>query len=140
MKPEGPQVLVRTITLEQFGHEMRMQGVPTHQQVAFVCPMCATVQSAISLILADAGADFAAVEKHLGWSCVGRFLGAEPPRRRPDGKPCDWSLGGLFKLHRLEVILADGTRAMRFELATPAAAQALWARQELLWRRTRGGA
>ena len=40
------------------------------------------------------------------------------------GKPCNWTLGGLFALHKLEVVTPDGEKHPRFELATPAEAQA----------------
>lgn len=55
----------------------------------------------------------------LGFSCVGRFTQAGPPRRKPDGRPCNWTLGGLFKLHTLEVVDEEGQAHPLFELATP---------------------
>lgn len=110
---------MRRITVAEFHAELKAQGVSERQDLAFVCPMCRTVQSARDLIAAGAGADFDAVEKYLAFSCVGRFTGAPGPRREPDGKPCDWSLGGLFTLHRLEVVTEDGAGNPRFEPATP---------------------
>jgi hypothetical protein len=88
------------------------------------CPMCGTIQSAADLIAAGAGPDFDAVEKYLAFSCVGRFTNAGSPRKVPDGKPCNWTLGGLFSLHKLEVVTPDGKKYPRFELASPAEAQA----------------
>lgn len=49
---------------------------------------------------------------------------AGPPRKKPDGKPCNWTLGGLFRLHELEVITPDGKAHPTFAVATPAQAQA----------------
>lgn len=115
---------MRSVTVEKFKEEMLAQGMTTHVDVAFVCPLCGTVQSARDLIAAGAGNDFDSVEKYLAFSCVGRFTGAQQPRKVRDGRPCNWTLGGLFKLHTLEVLTPDGHRHPRFELATPEQAQA----------------
>lgn len=114
---------VREVTLDQYLTELRAQSLP-NEALAFRCPMCRTVQSAADLIEAGAGADFDAVERYLAYSCIGRFTGAREPRLTPDGKACNWTLGGLFSLHRLEVLTPDGQRHPRFEPATPEEAQA----------------
>ena len=114
---------MRTITLEEFQAEIKAQGVLHIEEVTFVCPMCKTIQSGIDLIAAGAGKDFDEVEKYVAYSCVGRFTGAGTPRSKPDGKPCNWTLGGLFQLHTLEVVTPDGKHHPRFELATPEQAQ-----------------
>lgn len=116
---------MNTMTLQEFHEALKAQGVSSHMDFALKCPMCGTVQSGVDLIAAGAGADFDAVEKYLGFSCVGRWTGAGSPRKAPDGKPCNWTLGGLFSLHKLEVVTPDGKRHPRFEPATPAEAQAL---------------
>lgn len=115
---------IEKITLSEFQERVKAQGV-TKEHLAFKCPMCATVQSAQSFICAGAGEDFSAVEKYTGFSCVGRFMGAGPARKEPDGKPCDWSLGGLLKLHKMEVEVEAGSYWPIFEIASPAEAQAL---------------
>ena len=114
---------MRTITLAQFHAEMKAQGVDRIEDVAFVCPRCKTIQSAADLIAAGAGTSMDEVEKYLGFSCVGRFTDAKSPRKKPDGSPCDWTLGGFFSLHELEVVTEDGKHHPRFELATPEQAQ-----------------
>jgi hypothetical protein len=81
------------------------------------------MQTGNDLIRAGAGKTFEDVEKYLGFSCVGRFTGAKSPRKEPDGKPCNWTLGGLFSLHTLEVVTPDGEHHPRFEVATPEQAQ-----------------
>ncbi|KFH24300.1 hypothetical protein IB61_11625 [Brucella abortus LMN2] len=65
------------------------------------------------------------LKKYLGFSCVGRFTGAPSPRSTPDGKPCDWTLGGLLSLHKLEIVDENGELHPRFEIASPEEAQAL---------------
>lgn len=115
---------MRQTTLDEFQAELKAQGVTSHEHYAFVCPMCGTIQSAKDLIAAGAGENFEAVERLVGFSCVGRWTGAEGPRKAPDGKPCNWTLGGLLTLHTLEVVTPDGKTHPHFELATPEQAQA----------------
>lgn len=115
---------IRTISVEQHHAEIRAQGVTALEDVAFVCPMCKQVQSARDLIEAGAGSNLEEVQGRLGFSCFGRHTGAEAPRKTPDGKPCNWSLGGLLQIHKLEVETPDGKRHPTFELATPEQAQA----------------
>lgn len=109
---------MKQITVVEFHDAVKAQGVP-REDVAFICPLCAFVQSSRDLIAAGAGENFDAVQKYLGFSCVGRFTGAESPRPESDGNPCNWTLGGLFRLHKLEVITEDGKNHPYFELATP---------------------
>jgi hypothetical protein len=111
------------MTLDEFWAALKLQNAKSHEDLALVCPMCRTVQTARDLINAGAGADFDSVEKYLGFSCVGRFTGAGTPRKEPDGQPCNWTLGGLFALHKLEVVTPDGKHHPRFEPATPEQAQ-----------------
>jgi hypothetical protein len=113
----------REITLDQFRAEIKQQGVDK-LDYAFICPICNTVQSARWLIAAGAGKDFDEVEGYLGFSCVGRFTGAGGEKRE-EGKGCNWTLGGLFQLHKLTVITPDGEKHPRFEVATSDQAKAL---------------
>lgn len=108
---------MNTMTLAEFHAACKAQA-PSHDQIVFRCPLCKTLQSGADLIRAGAGATFDEVERYLGFSCIGRFTGAPSPRAKPDGKPCDWTLGGLFRLHTFEVITPDGEHHPRFELAT----------------------
>lgn len=112
-----------TINLEQFTAILLLQGVPM-EHLAFKCPICKTVQSASDLIAAGAGQNFDQVEKYLAFSCVGRFTNAGPHEGNAPGKGCDWSLGGLFRLHELEVITEEGESHPRFMPASPEEAQA----------------
>lgn len=117
----------RSVTLEQFRAELQSQGVISREDLAMKCPICGTVQSARSLFRAGLGGTFEDAEGFLGFSCVGRFTGAGAYSQKTKSSPegCDWTLGGLFKLHKLEVETPDGRRHPRFEPATPEEAQAL---------------
>lgn len=113
---------VEVVPIAEFVERMRAQGVPV-ENVAFICPMCQTIQTGLDLIESGAGEDMDEVDKFLGFSCVGRFLGAGEPRAEPDGKPCNYTLGGLFKFHKTEIQYETYMRAV-FELATPEQAKA----------------
>lgn len=116
---------MRTVTLDEFQNELRAQGVKSHDDFAFRCPICKTIQSSRDLVKAGAGRTFDDVQKYLAFSCVGRFTKAGPWKKdEPPGRGCDWTLGGLFKLNDLTVVTPDGERHPRFEIATPAEAQA----------------
>lgn len=110
------------ITLAEFHSRLDAQGVALEDK-AFVCPACKTVQSARDLIKAGAGQTFEDVNAFLGFSCFGRFTSAGSARKEPDGKPCNWTLGGLFQIHELEVETEEGVAPM-FVIATPEQAQA----------------
>lgn len=114
---------MQRMSLEEFHDTLKKQGVPS-EHMAFKCPMCETVQSAFDLIKAGAGSTPEEVERYVGFSCVGRFTGAGSPRNPPDGKPCNWTLGGLFRMHKLTVVIEDGSAHPSFEPATPEEARA----------------
>lgn len=82
--------------------------------------MCKTVQSGRDFLNAGVGATMEDVERNVGFSCIGRWTGAGAPRSKPDGKPCNWTLGGLFRLHKMEVELPDGMIVATFAPATAA--------------------
>jgi len=98
---------LKTITVTEFHDALSAQGVE-REDLAFICPMCKTVQSAADFIAAGAGANFDEVEKYLGYSCIGRFTGAA----------CHWTFGGFFKMNKMEVVTEDGKRYPMFEPAT----------------------
>ncbi|MCB5201695.1 hypothetical protein LH464_04280 [Neorhizobium sp. T786] len=114
---------MEAIKLDEFRARIKAQGTSDRAHAAFKCPMCKTIQSMTSFT--RAGTDAETAEKYIGFSCVGRVTGAEGPRKQPDGKPCNWTLGGLFRFHELEVIDDAGKAHPHFEVATPEEAQAL---------------
>lgn len=119
---------MKTMTHPEYIAALKAQGVP-REHLAFRCPMCGTVQSAHDLIAAGAGEDFEAIEGRLGFSCVGRLTGAgSPSSTKGQGIGCNWTLGGLFQMHELEVITEDGKHHPSFEPVTPEEAQAHYAR------------
>ena len=114
---------MKTMPIEEFRAAVHAQGVP-REHFAFLCPMCKTVQSSADLIEAGAGQDFDSVRQYLGFSCVGRFTGAGSPSKQAPGTGCNWTLGGLFRMHELEVVTEDGVHHPHFEPVTADQAQA----------------
>ena len=80
-------------------------------QWQFVCPMCGHEQS-IETAKAACEVDDA---EWVPFSCAGRY---------GDPEGCDWTLGGLFKFHRLEV-RRDRRMMPVFEFADAAAMEAV---------------
>lgn len=70
----------------------------------FICPRCGVPQSGQDFL--DLGMDSKLVRGYLAFSCIGRFT---------DEMGCDWSLGGLLPIHKLEVSLPDGETRPTFE-------------------------
>jgi hypothetical protein len=122
---------IERITHEEFLQRLKTQGV-SREHLALVCPICGTVQSMASLI--KAGAKPETVDEFFGFSCEGRFSRAGPwpsekakteaAKRRRLVRGCDWTLGGLLRLHQLEVMTDEGPRPC-FEIAAPEQARAL---------------
>ena len=118
---------MKTMTIAEYHAALKEQGTKDRADLVMICPMCGTAQTGNDLIRAGAGKTFDDVEQYLGFSCIGRWTGAGSPRKKPDGKPCNWTLGGLFQTHKLVVVTPEGDRYPRFEVATPEQARAHWA-------------
>lgn len=84
---------METMPLEQF-QALLKDNFPSIEQAEFICPSCKTVQTPQDLIDAGAGKDIEEVNGFIGFSCVGRWN---------KDKGCNWTLGGLFKCHELEL-------------------------------------
>lgn len=104
---------MKRITYMDAVEQFKRQGVD-RKDWAVICPMCGTVQSCSDLINAGAGDDLETVNPYFGYSCVGRFN---------EETGCDWTLGGLFQIHQLEVE-KDGKIHPLFEIASAEQAQA----------------
>ena len=101
------------LTLSEFLDLLKAQKVPK-EQLSFQCPVCKTHQTAQDLIDAGAGATFEDVEKYLAFSCVGRWTNAGEFKEGREGLGCNWTLGGFFQLHELEVTAPEGEVHPRF--------------------------
>ena len=104
------------ITIEELRRRFESQKAKSKLDLKVICPICKKTQSGQDLIDAGAGKSFEDVEKFIGFSCVGRWLSAGP-FKKDNSKGCDWTLGGIFKLHKLEVVNLDGVKQPFFEIA-----------------------
>lgn len=73
------------------------------KQWKFKCVQCGQSQCLQDFI--DAGVK--EPENYVYFSCIGRYV---------VGRGCDWTLGGLFQIHKMEVEF-DGKRIPVFEMA-----------------------
>jgi hypothetical protein len=107
---------VKTISIEEFVKIAVERFGSDRNKWVFVCPACKTPQTGEDLI--KAGVKPEDVNSVMAYSCIGRFTNAGPVKKgdKP-GKGCDWTLGGLFHLHTLEVIYEDGYKRPVFEFA-----------------------
>lgn len=116
---------IEEIDILTFTARLAAQGV-ARIDLAFVCPLCRTVQSMRSLIATGKLANETEAERYIGFSCIGRFTNAGPPAKdKPPGGGCNWTLGGLLQLHEMVVIDEQGERRPYFAIADREAAQAL---------------
>lgn len=96
--------------------EFEAQEVPPKHR-AVKCPICKTIQS--MHVFKKAGLDEDHIEKVFGFSCIGRFTNSGPHKQEyAPGRGCDWTLGGLFQLHELEIVTPDNAIHRLFEIAS----------------------
>lgn len=117
----------------EFCNRLYNQKMHNSNDLAFVCPVCATVQSVSSLKKVGASVEIAA--RMIGYQCEGDLIGAGPwpnssdqsdrAKQRRAIRGCNWTLGGHFKIHVLEVLASDVVSMPWFQVATPAQAEAL---------------
>lgn len=126
--------MIEVIPVAAWHARMEAQGARSIEHIAFKCVMCGTVQSIASLV--RAGVDpHDAENKYIGFSCEGRWTNAGPAKRKAGAdnnhkRGCDWTLGGLLRIHKIEVETPDGKRHPTFDLATPEEARLLERDQE----------
>lgn len=81
---------------------------PSPRKWKFKCPRCGHVQSGESVLEHNPSLDILKIRNWIYYSCEGRH-------NKEHG--CDWTLGGLFQIHRVEVVLDDGHVSPVFEFA-----------------------
>lgn len=113
---------MKTITIDEF-QSACIEQANSNLQLVFKCSMCGCLQMGQDFIDAGAATSSEQAMGYVGFSCLGRHTGCGAPRKKPDGKRCNWSLGGLFQLHKLEIVTPDGQSHPHFELASNEAAE-----------------
>lgn len=70
---------------------------------AFICPSCGNIQTIQDFL----DNNIENPEAKIYTNCIGRYVG---------GKGCDWTLGGLFKIHK-ELVIQNGNPIPVFQMA-----------------------
>jgi hypothetical protein len=116
---------MKTMTQDELSEEAERRFGENVRNWKFVCPACGTVQSVQQLLDAvlAAGGKKDDVHRYIGFSCIGRFtsagdagISAKSKGKKWD-KGCNWTLGGLLRIHEMEVTMPDGHARPTFELA-----------------------
>lgn len=84
--------------LELFKEKSEKVG---RNNIEFVCCKCKTKQTIQDFI--NSGLTKEEAHSRIGFSCIGRVS---------KEKGCDWSLGGFFRIHEVEVIRENGVTPM----------------------------
>lgn len=119
---------MKKMTQAEFHDEAKRRFGDNPRDWKFVCPACGTVQSVQELTdaLVAAGKPPEDVELYIAFSCIGRFTGQRDEGIAAHGcgekwdKGCNWTLGGFFQIHTLEVTMPGGKNRPTFELCLKA--------------------
>lgn len=105
----------RVLTADEFRSKAKEMG--GGRKAVFVCPNCKTPTTYNDYI--DAGLEHDDAVNVLGFSCIGRFQ---------KDKGCNWTLGGLFQIHELEILDEDDgvTLYPHFEFASDEVYKDYW--------------
>lgn len=99
---------METMTLEQWKAKATELFGPDKKQWRFQCVRCKGTQTFQDFL--DAGMEPDEANKVVFYSCIGRWV---------KGRGCDWTLGGLFQIHELEVTNDTGESIPVFKFAAP---------------------
>jgi hypothetical protein len=96
--------------IDWFAEGTRLFG-PNLRNWRFRCPRCGGVQTGQDFVDAGLTPEQAATRAY--FSCIGRVV---------RGRGCDWSLGGLLRIHEVEVLdPTDGSTVPVFDFDRPQA-------------------
>lgn len=98
----------RTLSAAGWREEAERRFGPNGRDIQFRCVSCGEVQTAGQFVELGFTPDEAM--NRVSISCIGRWA---------KDRGCDWTLGGLFQFHELEVVTEDGRHVPCFEFATP---------------------
>lgn len=102
----------REVSFEQWLAEACEKFGEDRMNWKFICPSCGHIASVIEY--KNAGA----TEGQVGFSCIGRYLGAGDEHTfRKSGGPCNYAGGGLIGINPVTVIFPNGKKVNVFEFA-----------------------
>lgn len=109
---------MKIIDIDEFMEEAKKRFGPDKKKWKFVCPVCKTAQTAYDLLAVGVQKD--KISEYIGFSCIGRWTDAGSfydKKRSPIAVGCDWTLGGLLRIHEIEIRKKDGSTFPIFDLA-----------------------
>lgn len=80
----------------------------------FKCPSCGHVQSTGEVLQRHPTLDRNSIKEWIYFNCEGRQWACKGKKPQLG---CDWTLGGLFQIHKVEVVTPDGKSIQAFEFA-----------------------
>jgi hypothetical protein len=95
---------MKRLSLKEYTDLFEERFGKDHKNWKVKCPHCGEVQSIQDFLELN-------IEDPMnkwGFSCIGRW---------DKKRGCDWTLGGLFQIHHLEVLDEEGNAHPRFEVA-----------------------
>ena len=106
---------MRKITMDEFIEEGKCKFGIDASNWKLVCPMCNTAQSINDFI--EAGIDMDEAKKAIGFACIGRYTNKGTPAEELNkNHGCNWTLGGILRMHKLEIICEDGEVLPHFDI------------------------
>ena len=97
----------RVLTYDEWQDEGERLFGDDRKQWKFRCPKCDTKQNFNDFVkFTELTPDD--ITKYIAFSCIGRFT---------DKMGCNWTLGGLFQMHTLEITDPEGNNHPMFEFA-----------------------
>lgn len=98
---------IKSYTMDQWNAEGVKRFGENVDNWLFVCPKCKTIQSVKELKeVTPEGEDW---RSYIAFSCIGRF--------NKEKKGCNWTLGGLFRIHTAEIVHEKSIPRPIFEFA-----------------------
>ncbi|MEK6829046.1 MAG: VVA0879 family protein [Nanoarchaeota archaeon] len=91
------------IMFDDWIKELKKRFGDDAKQWKFKCPSCSGVQTCQDFI----DMKIESPEDKVYFSCIGRYV---------EGRGCDWTLGGLFQIHK-QTVIKDGRAVPVFEMA-----------------------
>ena len=107
MKKMSKKNRITQMTYREWVRQTKLLFGEDSSKWRFKCPSCGHVQSIESIREHDPSLKIDDVAQWIQYHCEGRTN---------KGQGCDWSLGGLFHIHTLEII-TDGESHPSFEFA-----------------------
>jgi hypothetical protein len=90
------QTTTKQFTYDEWLEEGERRFGKDKSKWKFKCPSCGHVASVQDYLNANA-------EDSIGFSCIGRYIGAEGDFLKQNGSPCNYAGGGLLRINPMKI-------------------------------------